>query len=197
MPGRYVAIAGGFITLCVSSSLAWAADADGNFVIKGAGTVSCEVFTAARAARDERFTSIAGWLDGYLTGVNELREKTVDLAPWQHTELLLSALDSWCRKRPNDTVHTASFRLVESLLATRLAERSTLVAIENDDAVPVHLHAAVIERIQQRLTQRGLFAGAASGQFDDATREALRQFQRQRKLPVTGMPDQVTLANLL
>jgi hypothetical protein len=87
MPGR---------TLVVALVLAWggaaaAADADGNFVIKGAGTATCATLQKAKAARDERYASIAGWLDGYLSAQNELRGATFDLAPWQQTELLLAA----------------------------------------------------------------------------------------------------------
>ena len=140
--------------------------------------------------------SIAGWLDGYLTAQNETREKTFDLVPWQNTELLLSALGSWCRTRPQDTLHTAAFRLVESLASMRLTERSPQLAV-GSGAAAIHLYAAVIERIQQRLKMRGMYAGEPGGEFDAATADALRRFQREKKLPETGLPDQLTLANLL
>lgn len=173
-----------------------AADADGNFVIKGAGTATCATLLEARAARDNRYASIAGWLDGYLSAQNELREATFDLAPWQQTELLLAALGGWCEAHPQDTLHTATFRLVETLQAGRLVERSTTVEV-GDDAARIVLYEAIWQRVQQRLKLRGLYEGEASGKVDAPTREALRAFQAERAIPVTGLPDQQTLALLL
>lgn len=192
MPGR---------PLLIALILAWtmpakAADADGNFVIKGAGTASCASLIEAKAARDGRYSSIAGWLDGYLTAQNELRAGTFDLAPWQQTELLLAALAGWCRSRPQDTLHTAVFRLVESLQSGRLAERSALVTI-GDDSSQVVVYSAVWERVQQRLKLRGFYDGDITGVEDARSRDALRAFQAARELPVTGLPDQPTLAQLL
>jgi len=130
MPGR---------TLVVALVLAWggaaaAADADGNFVIKGAGTATCATLQKAKAARDERYASIAGWLDGYLSAQNELRGATFDLAPWQQTELLLAAVAGWCKSRPQDTLHTAVFRLIETLQTGRLTERSAMLEVGDDAA---------------------------------------------------------------
>jgi hypothetical protein len=46
--------------------------------------------------------------------------------------------------------------------------------------------------IQKRLANLGFYSGTASGQLDDATKAALRQFQERNSLPVTGEPDQAT-----
>jgi hypothetical protein len=192
MPGR---------TLVVALVLAWggaaaAADADGNFVIKGAGTATCATLQKAKAARDERYASIAGWLDGYLSAQNELRGATFDLAPWQQTELLLAAVAGWCKSRPQDTLHTAVFRLIETLQTGRLTERSAMLEV-GDDAARVVVYAAIWQRVQQRLKLRGFYDGEVTGAADAPTRKALRAFQAERKLPTTGLPDQQTLALLL
>ena len=51
--------------------------------------------------------------------------------------------------------------------------------------------------IEQRLTQLGEDPGTVDGAFDEATRRALRRFQRARNLPGTGYVTQATLARLL
>lgn len=192
MPGRILVTA---IVLAWGVTAA-AADVDGNFVIKGAGTATCATLREAKSARDSRYASIAGWLDGYLTAQNELRDATFDLAPWQQTELLLAALARWCEARPQDTLHTATFRLVETLQSTRLVERSATVEV-GDDERRVVVYQAIWERVQQRLKLRGFLDGDLSGVADHRTRDALRAFQTERALPATGLPDLQTLAQLL
>ena len=51
--------------------------------------------------------------------------------------------------------------------------------------------------VERRLQQLGLKPGNADGQFDEATRKAIRNFQRARNLPVTGFVNQATLVRLL
>lgn len=54
-----------------------------------------------------------------------------------------------------------------------------------------------VEEIQQKLKAKGkLSKDYAPGKMDQATREALREFQRDNKLPATGMPDDVTIEKL-
>ena len=54
-----------------------------------------------------------------------------------------------------------------------------------------------IRNLQQALKQGGYFAGRPSGQFDTATYEAVKQFQRDNWLPVDGNAGWQTLMTLL
>ena len=51
--------------------------------------------------------------------------------------------------------------------------------------------------VENRLTALGLDPGPIDGEFDDATRRALRRFQQTRGLPVTGYVNQGTMVRLL
>lgn len=51
--------------------------------------------------------------------------------------------------------------------------------------------------VERRLQQLGLKPGKADGKFDEATRKAIRRYQRARELPVTGFVSQQTLVRLL
>jgi peptidoglycan hydrolase-like protein with peptidoglycan-binding domain len=54
-----------------------------------------------------------------------------------------------------------------------------------------------IKIVQQELQERGLYASAVDGTFGPKTAEAIIAFQKSKGLPETGLPDGVTLANLL
>lgn len=51
--------------------------------------------------------------------------------------------------------------------------------------------------VERRLAQLGLEPGPTDGQFDDQTRRAIRRFQRDRELEVTGYLDEATVSRML
>ena len=51
-------------------------------------------------------------------------------------------------------------------------------------------------QIQQALKQRGFYAGELTGEYDQATVEAMRRFQTQEKIPATGYPTAHALKRL-
>ncbi len=55
---------------------------------------------------------------------------------------------------------------------------------------------AMVAALQRRLDQNGLFPYAIDGYYGPATVQAVRQFQRIRRLPVTGVADPQTLEQL-
>ncbi len=184
------------VSLLLAGNVCPAADGEGRFMVKGGGRASCQTFLTAQQARNPEFVSLAGWLDGYLTALNQSETATYDIAPWQGTELLLAAISSECRRDPAQSFHTAAFRITESLRGARLVESSELVtATVGEQSVVVYRE--VVKRIQQRLQLRGHYTGELGGDYDAATIEAMKAFQAAKKLPVTGLPDQVTLTNLL
>ena len=59
------------------------------------------------------------------------------------------------------------------------------------------LRPEALREIQRRLTSRGLLAGEhKAGALDEATRNALRDLQRDSDLPATGVPDDATVRKL-
>ncbi len=52
------------------------------------------------------------------------------------------------------------------------------------------------KNIQQKLSALGFDAGPVNGYFWSKTQTALAQFQLSRNVPVSGMPDEQTLAEL-
>jgi putative peptidoglycan binding protein len=50
--------------------------------------------------------------------------------------------------------------------------------------------------VQQSLEERGYDPGRSDGIADDSTRQAIRDFQRDKELPMTGVVDERTAENL-
>jgi peptidoglycan hydrolase-like protein with peptidoglycan-binding domain len=67
-----------------------------------------------------------------------------------------------------------------------------------DNAAPASQdrYAGFVEDIQKKLHENGFDAGPVNGVFDSKTQAALAQFQLSRTLPVSGMLDERTLAEL-
>jgi peptidoglycan hydrolase-like protein with peptidoglycan-binding domain len=81
-------------------------------------------------------------------------------------------------------------------LAGREAEDQAIAAARAEEAaVAGNVIAKLL--IEQRLTQLGYEPGAIDGAFDEATRRAIRRFQRARDLPATGYVSQATMARFL
>lgn len=165
-------------------------------MVKGGGSVSCAQFLEAQGKNNSEYISLAGWLEGYLTHINQTQANTFDMAPWQDTHLLLAAIGSWCKKNPQNTFHQAVFQMATTLNPARLLEKSEFTQARSDGQQVV-LYREIIRRVQKQLKIRGHYAGEPNGNFDDATLAALKAFQKSKNLPETGLPDQVTLANLL
>lgn len=47
---------------------------------------------------------------------------------------------------------------------------------------------ALIERVQQELRSRGIYSGEVNGRLDEATMQAIGQFQEQNGIHVSGVP---------
>ena len=78
------------LALVLLNGSAKAADADGLFMVEGAGGSSCERYGQAVAARDAAFIAYAGWIDGYLSAFNRYEQGVFDITAWQGTEILMA-----------------------------------------------------------------------------------------------------------
>ena len=181
--------------ICLTAS-ANAADEQGRFMVKGGGRIGCKQFITALEVKGSEFISLAGWIEGFITYANQQEKDTFDLTPWQSTELLMSALANHCRQNPEKSFHQSAYQVLQSIKTGRLTSKSEPVSATVADQSVV-LYADIVRRLQQRLKLRGLLAGDPSGIYDSETIDAVREFQRAKKLPETGLPDQITLAHLL
>jgi putative peptidoglycan binding protein len=61
---------------------------------------------------------------------------------------------------------------------------------------PLKIDSARALQIQEALKRRGFYTGELSGEYDQATVDAMRRFQTQEKIPATGYPTAHALKRL-
>ncbi len=182
--------------LLVAATPLAAADSKSSFALRGPALATCGQFLQAIEQKQENVILAGGWLEGYLTGVNQFLPQTFDIAPWQSTDSLLSLVRHNCDRNREQRFFEVVKALVEFLQQGRLKEGSERVVVEAGDK-KIALYQVTVRDVQQALINRGMLQGTADGQFGPKTKTALETFQQEQKIQVTGLPDQLTLWRLL
>ena len=59
-------------------------------------------------------------------------------------------------------------------------------------SITIGVVSDAVQHVQNALLRNGISAGPANGRFSDQTAQAVRTFQGERRLAVTGVVDQAT-----
>jgi hypothetical protein len=173
---------------------AQAVDTQGRYTVKGAGLATCGRFLELAKKGGREFYMFAGFVHGYLSAANALNKQTYDLVPWQSNKVLINSIAKVCAKHKDRRFGEILRRLVLSLAPQRLTEYSDLLKVPGDGVAPVYRE--VVFRMQTQLQARGHYTGEPTSQYDEATVAAMKLFQAQAQLPVTGHADQATIQRL-
>jgi peptidoglycan hydrolase-like protein with peptidoglycan-binding domain len=111
------------------------------------------------------------------------------------TRNTLDAYRVYLRDYPKGAFRAEAQARVQAITADRNAEPSRDRAAAAEAALG--LNAITMRLVQNQLRQLGYNVGRVDGRFDNATRRAIREFQRSRNLDVTGYLDQRALLLLL
>lgn len=172
---------------------AYSADQNGNFAIRGAGLQTCGNLIEAFDDGTEDLALYAGWIDGYVTGLNQFREDTFDMTPWQTSGTLLAMTTQVCRTEAEDTgFMTAFVSLLRGLSGARLTQQSELTGVFSSGQRVV-LYKSTVADLERKLVELGHNVGQVDEEFTENTARALMSFQSNRGLKETGLPDQKTL----
>ncbi len=187
-----------FIFLCLSvvTCKLYAVDSENRYSIRGAGLLTCENYIIEREKKSDAYFMIGGWIDGFITGVNQYMANTYDVTSFESTELLALIIQRHCKKNPEDRLYSVIHTILSKLHEDRIKQGSALVTVKVGDK-QTQLYREVIRRIQQALTKRELYMGQEDGQFSPDLEKAIKLFQRRKKMKPTGFPDQSTLWKLL
>ena len=150
----------------------------------------------AHELKEKEWYVFYGWLDGYLSALNEKSTGTFDVAPWQSTELIAEIVRSTCQRDKEQHFFPLVRSVVLSLQKHKLESVEAKKAIEvgNNTAL---IYPSTVRQAQVALAGRGHFKGTPSGTFDAETRAAIEAFQAKHAIPVNGLPGPVTLWALL
>ncbi len=185
------------ISLCFGcASLAHSADKNGEFSVRGAGLLSCETYLVERNKRSEAYNMIGGWMDGYLTALNQASPATYDMTSYQSTEMLAGIVARHCTANPQHRLFAVVGGVLKKLEPQRLAQASPRQRVVVGDQETI-LYQETVAKMQTRLAQRHyLLLDQVNGVFNRATARALEQFQATLGFDETGFPDQSTLWHL-
>lgn len=182
--------------LLLPATEARSADEKGQHAVRGAGLISCALYTQEREAKGDVYLVTAAWIDGYVTGINQHASKTYDLLSFEGTELLTAIIAQHCHDNPTDPVFGVLTKLFEQIESDRLKEKSEKVLISLAGREVSH-YKELIRRLQRELQDKGLYDGAIHGDYSPDTAKAVRQFQESIGFEATGFPDQLTLWRLM
>jgi len=185
-----------FFILFFLPALAFAVDQKGRFAVKGVGAATCKQFLVEKDKNSNNLMIFNGWLNGYLTAINQHSPKTFDIISWYDSSLLITMLGNYCRKNPSHNYYQAGANLVLALGKGRLTENSPLVKT-SAGKYTVHVYQHSLMQLQKKLKSLGIYKSTIDGQYGRGTRKAIEKFQKQAKLTVTGVPDQATLLRAL
>lgn len=184
--------ASAWFLLCTLSHTTFGADSGDAYAIKGAGIAKCSKFIEFREKKDNAYLIFGGWLEGYLTAMNQQQANTFDLAPWQSTQLLLIAVESLCKQKPEMQFQAAVQILINELSPQKISQGGKFVSIDK-----YIYQEEMVKRIKNALKSRNLYNGNLDDpRYDDKLKASVKQFQKTIKLPQTGLPDQGTLYEL-
>lgn len=181
--------------LLINAQAALAADASGNFAMKGAGFLPCKVYVAEREKKSRVYYMIGGWVEGFLSAHNKYSFDTYDVLSFESLELVLSVMQNHCQSNPADRLYAVLNSIVLKITPDRLEKESPRVEFKVGDRTGV-LYRETIRRMQAELTRLGLYKDEVDGRFTDATSAALIAFQSDLEFETSGFPDQATLWRL-
>jgi hypothetical protein len=183
--------------LVMLAPVARAADAQGNFAVRGAGGAPCERVVGIVDASGPQMAAIVSWTDGALTMANRMEAGVFDMVPFSQPSSLLTALAvNVCRQNPRLVYAAAVSQVLEALrpLRVRTSAEPEVITHEGNS---VALRRETVTLIQERLRERGHLRGSATGGWGPQSREAMRLFQVSQNLPPTRIPDPTSVLRLM
>ncbi len=185
-----------FLAATLMSLEARAADSGGQFAVEGIGGSTCESFVTAKSESSDAYWMFLGWLDGYMTGINQYSPETYDITPWQSQNLLAALFEKFCATNPGANFFAVANKMIAELRNDRLRESSVLVVAKVGER-SIGVYRETLRRAQVQLKEGGHYQGEVDGLFGPNTQRALESYQKRVGLTVTGLPDQATLLKLL
>lgn len=176
--------------------LAVAADGEGLFAVKGAGSVSCGELLGALDGNNQRGLLLYGWIEGYLTAANQNVDGVFDHTPWQRVELLAELLLSHCESNQEQAVFRAMGLMLQAMSPTALRVKSEVEIIDAGAGQAFEIYRSTLKAVQERLVTLGHLSGGADGRYGPKTAAAIGAFQQEAELQINNLPDQATLLAL-
>ncbi len=186
------------ISMIVMSTTATvqAADSKGHFAFRGIGGQSCKVVMDQMQRDSQEAIILDSWLMGYLTAANREQSDTFDISPVVAPSDLLNAVAGLCRTHPDMAVESVFNGLLRVLSVARNRADSSIVETRSGTNT-ASVRRETLIAMQTKLVDYGYLKGKPDGAFGARSEMALKAFQKDQKLPETGVADGATIVRLL
>jgi hypothetical protein len=185
------------VSLVMGAGYAAADDVDGSFAVRGVGTAQCSQYASSYdQAETKSLQRVIHWMQGYLSARNKISDGVFDLVPVYRAEDLVALLNAVCEKNPDIRLEAATNSLISLFKPTWVTSSSELSILEDGER-NVPIRNAVLAQIQQALADNGFYDGVVDGVYGTRSANALRTYQSEQDLALTGLPDMQTLLRLL
>ena len=106
-----------------------AADQAGGFIVKGVGAKPCSDFVEVAAQGSRELSQYLGFVNGYTSAYNEIREDTFDVWRWQTTDTVLLLLLKHCQREPDISFGAALASFTRYLAGSRIGSNVPVVRV--------------------------------------------------------------------
>ena len=176
------------VAFLVATAPGFAADADGRFSVEGPGRQTCSAFLSLDPT-SRAYATTAGYVSGYLSASNALASDTFDITPWQTLEFSLLQVRQFCEGNPGASLAQALVQYTVFLMPGRIISHEDKMSLQVGDKVVVQ-YQSVVDLMRAALKEKGFGS-------EDEPLEGLKDFQLSIGVEPTGLPDQMTLSQLL
>lgn len=161
----------------LSQAAVHAADADGNFAIRGVGSQSCGAVVEALTRADDQqrgeiVMTLSIWMGGYLTHANRVIADRFDAVPFVSDVDMLAIVVDRCEAAPEALFETAAHDILALLAPVGVPGMSEVAQLADS----VALRSSTVRALQQALIDRGFLEGDADGLVGPMTRAAVQRF---------------------
>ena len=173
-----------------------AADGKGHFAFRGVGGQSCKMAMDQMQKDSKEAITMDSWLMGYLTAANREQPDTFDISPIVAPSDLSNAVVGLCQTHPDMPVESVFNGLLGVLSVARNRADSPIIETRSGkNTAPVRTETWIA--MQTKLVGYGYLKGKPDGSFGARSEIALKAFQKDQKLPETGVADGATIIRLL
>lgn len=184
------------MALLALSVPAQSADKSGRFVVRGNGADLCSSFSKAFKAKDKSAVDrYAAWIFGYASATSKLSPQTLDVSPSADGRDILASVLNICQAKPAIAVEAATAAVFSGLSAIRPTLDSPIVSFSVDGKT-LGVREETVRFIERKLRAAGLYKDAEGGKATAQLIAAIKKFQADQKLPVSGLPNIRTLVLL-
>jgi hypothetical protein len=172
-----------------------AEDANGEYAVRGLGSVSCpQLISAVENPENGTVEQYLSWTLGYITARSRLSDATFDSLPILDPNSVGGLVYNTCTANREASVEAAVDALIDFMEPIRVSQSSDTIRVVAEEQ-SIFIRRETLNRVLNRVQELGFAVKIAQGEGVNLA-DSLQAFQEDRGLAVTRVPDTETLIAL-